>query len=279
MADLRIHLLLETATVAVRDVVCEGLHRQPGDERSASANRLVIPYRGAFVCHIRGEEAVAESGQVLLFNRAENYRVSHPLAGGHASVDLLVEEDLLREICPKPLLAQSDPLRFAPYRLRIDPRAQALSALVRHSLHQGTAEVLEVESLALALAQRALGPRTTRAPRATASRQRLVDRVKLLITSDLSRRWTLSDIAGNLACSPVYLTQVFQQVEGVPLYRYQLRLRLARALDLLAQYDDISALSFELGFSSHSHFSAAFQHTYGRSPSEFRQFLLNRQSQ
>ncbi len=36
----------------------------------------------------------------------------------------------------------------------------------------------------------------------------------------------------------MYLTQAFQQVEGIPLYRYQLQLRLARALDLLDQYDD-----------------------------------------
>ena len=43
--------------------------------------------------------------------------------------------------------------------------------------------------------------------------------------------------------SPVYLTQVFKQVEGLPLYGYQMRLRLARALDLLAQYDDLTALS------------------------------------
>src|SRR5262249_21197905 len=76
--------------------------------------------------------------------------------------------------------------------------------------------------------------------------------------------------------SPVYLTQVFQQVEGVPLYRYQLRLRLARALDLLAQYDDLTSLSLELGFSSHSHFSAAFRQAYGYSPSEFRQSALRR---
>lgn len=276
MSGHSVHLLLKTATVAVRDVVCEGSQRGLSAERSASATRLVIPYRGAFVRHMRDEEAVAESGQVLLFNRAEVYRVSHPLSGGHANVDLLVSEELLREMCPKPLLVQSAPLRFSQYRLRIDPRAQALSALVRHSLHQGTAELLEAESLALALAQRALGPRTTRAPRATVSRQRLVDRTKLLITSDLSRRWTLGDIATVVGCSPVYLTQVFQQVEGVPLYRYQLQLRLARALDLLPQYEDISALSLELGFSSHSHFSAAFQQTYGRSPSEFRQFLLHR---
>ena len=69
----------------------------------------------------------------------------------------------------------------------------------------------------------------------------------------------------------MYLTQVFQQVEGVPLYRYQLRLRLARALDLLAQYDDLTSLSLDLGFYSHSHFSTAFAKAYGRSPSTFRQ--------
>jgi AraC-like DNA-binding protein len=74
----------------------------------------------------------------------------------------------------------------------------------------------------------------------------------------------------------VYLTQVFQQVEGLPLYRYQLNLRLARALDLLAGHDDLTTLGLELGFSSHSHFTAAFQRTYGRSPSEFRHVALDR---
>jgi len=86
----------------------------------------------------------------------------------------------------------------------------------------------------------------------------------------------LAEIAAEVRCSPVYLTQVFQQVEGLPLYRYQLRLRLARALDLLAQYDDLTRLSLELGFSSHSHFSAAFREAYGRTPSEFRHSALHR---
>jgi AraC-like DNA-binding protein len=102
-------------------------------------------------------------------------------------------------------------------------------------------------------------------------RQRLADRAKLVLVSDLARRWTLADIAKEVGGSPVYLTQVFQQVEGLPLYRYQLRLRLARALTLLAQCDDLTALGLDLGFSSHSHFSAAFREAYGRTPSEFRQ--------
>jgi AraC family transcriptional regulator len=103
-----------------------------------------------------------------------------------------------------------------------------------------------------------------------------VDRAKVVLASDLARRWTLAEIAAEVRGSPVYLTQIFQRVEGVPLYRYQLRLRLARALDLLAQYDDLTRLSLDLGFSSHSHFSAAFREAYGRSPSEFRQAALHR---
>jgi len=48
-------------------------------------------------------------------------------------------------------------------------------------------------------------------------------------------------------------------------------LRLARALDQVTRYDDLSALAADLGFSSHSHFTAAFRQAYGRSPTEFKQ--------
>jgi AraC-like DNA-binding protein len=71
---------------------------------------------------------------------------------------------------------------------------------------------------------------------------------------------------------------VFQQVEGMPLYRYQLRLRLARALDVLPRYDDLTTLSLDLGFSSHSHFSSAFRQTYGRTPREFQGLIRRRLS-
>jgi AraC-like DNA-binding protein len=154
--------------------------------------------------------------------------------------------------------------------LGIDARAQVLVGVLRHALRQGSIEALEAESLALTLASRSLGPRTARTPGATRARQRLVDRAKLLLASDLGRRWTLADIAREVGGSAVYLTQAFRQVEGMPLYRYQLQLRLARALDLLASDIDLSSLAQDLGFSSHSHFAAAFRQAYGRSPSEFR---------
>jgi len=277
MPEFNDQTLLETPSITVRDVYCSCGRRHKGEEECAGVTQFVFPYRGTYVRFLGSDEAVAEANQVLFFNAAEGYRVSHPVEGDDASLVLVVEDALLRELAPKALLRDGATLAFRRQRLRIDPRAQALVAMLRHSLRRGIAEPLEAESLALTLVQRALMPRTTHAAGASIGRQRLADRAKLVLASDLARRWKLAEVAAEVGCSPVYLTQVFQQVEGLPLYRYQLRLRLARALDLLAQYDDLTALSLDLGFSSHSHFSAAFRETYGRSPSQFRESALNRQ--
>jgi AraC-like DNA-binding protein len=270
------HSLLCSSTVQLWDVCCDGSRAEESAEECVPATQLVFPYRGAYVRRVGQDQAVAEANQVLFFNAAEGYRVSHPVRGGDASLALVISEQVIRELAPRSLLHDGAAPAFRRQRLRIDARAQSLVALLRHSLHHKIAEPLEAESLALTLVHRSLGPRTTHAAGASVGRQKLVDRVKLLLASDVARRWTLAEIAAHVRGSPVYLTQVFQQVEGIPLYRYQLRLRLAHALDLLPQYDDLTALSLDLGFSSHSHFSAAFRAAYGRSPSEFRDAAVRR---
>ena len=275
--DLSIKLLVETPTVSLRDVVCRGECRHKSAEECARSTYFVFPYRGAYVRHLGSEDAVAEPNQVLFFNKDESYRVSHPVSGGDACLSLSIDEPWLSELVPRDHVRAGAALSFRRQRLRIDARAQALVALLRHGLQRGgIAEALEAETLVLTLVRRALGERTSHAASATAGRQKLVDRAKLILTSDLCRRWTLAEIAAEVGVSPVYLTQVFQQVEGMPLYRYQLRLRLARALDLLPRYDDITTLSLDLGFSSHSHFTSAFRQTYGRTPREFQGLIRER---
>jgi len=273
--EFAVYSLLNSSTVTIRETYCQGSCRNPSAEECTASTQLVFPYRGAYVRHLGHDQAVAEANQVLFFNAGEAYRVSHPVPGGDASLTLVIGEPQLRELAPATLWREGATLKFRLQRLRVDARAQALVALLRHSLRHKLTEPLEAEGLALTLVRRALGPRSSHAVGASAGRQRLVDRIKLVLASDLARRWTLSEIAAEVRGSPVYLTQVFQQVEGLPLYRYQLRLRLARALDLIAQYEDLSALALELGFSSHSHFSAAFRAAYGRSPSAFRRSALH----
>jgi AraC-like DNA-binding protein len=274
LPEVTVQTLLTTPAITVRDVCCRGECRHESVEECANATELVFPYRGVYARRLGRDQAIAEANQVLFFNADEGYRISHPVSGGDACLSLAIDEDVLRELAPPGLLHDGPRLAFRHHRLRIDPGAQALVALVRHSLRGGAIEPLEAESLALTLVRRALGPRTTHVAGASAGRQKLADRAKLVLSSDPARRWTLAEIAAEVGGSPVYLTQVFQQVEGLPLYRYQMRLRLARALDLLPGCEDLTALGLELGFSSHSHFSAAFRETYGRSPSAFRQAAL-----
>lgn len=276
MTELAVERLLDTDTVSLWDVVCRGDCRHKSAEECPEATHLVFTYRGAYVRHLGSDEAVAEANQVLFFNRGESYRVSHPVKGGDACISLTVSEPLLQELVPKIHIREGATLAFQRQRLRIDARAQALAALLRHSLRHKVAETLEAEVLLMTLVRRALGERTSHTARASNGRQKLVDRAKLVLSSDLGRRWTLAQIAAEVGVSPVYLTQVFQQVEGLPLYRYQLRLRLARALDLLGRYDDLTTLSMELGFSSHSHFSSAFRQAYGRTPREFQRLVQQR---
>jgi AraC-like DNA-binding protein len=273
MAELSIQLLLNTETVGIRDIACNGECRHRSAEECSHATYMVFPYRGVYVRHVGRNDAVAEANQVLFFNAGESYRISHPVGGGDACLSLSIGESLLRELAPKERVHEGGVLAFRRQRLRIDPRAQALVALLRHSLNRNTAETLEAETLALTLVRRAIGERTSHAAGASAGRQKLVDRAKLALSSDMARRWTLAEIATEVGVSPVYLTQVFQQVEAMPLYRYHLRLRLARALDLLGQCDDLNTLGMDLGFSSHSHFSSAFRQAYGRTPAEFRRSL------
>jgi AraC family transcriptional regulator len=274
--EFKVYSLFRSPTVTIQDTECQGSCASMSGEEWTATTQLIFPYRGVYVRHVGHEQVVAEANQVLFFNAGEGYRVSHPVSGGDGSLTLVVDESLLRELTPSDHLHRSSGVRFRRLRLRIDARTQALVALLRHSLHRDVAGPLEAEILALTLVRRSLGPRSSHAAGASIGRQKLVDRAKLVISSDLAQRRTLAEIAAEVRVSPVYLTQVFQQVEGLPLYQYQLRLRLARALELFAVYDDLTTLALDLGFSSHSHFSAAFRQVYGTSPSQFKRSAFSR---
>jgi AraC family transcriptional regulator len=270
MVEINSHPLMATDTVAVWDVLCSGTCRQKSAEECISATHLVFPYRGVYVRHLDQVETVAEANQVMFFNEHEPYRVSHPVGGGDASLSIRIDEAILLELMPADYFRTKDRALFNRSRMRIDAHAQLLAALVRHRLSRGMTETLEAEDLILSLVSRALGKRTSYAASGSVGRQKLVDRAKLVLSSNLGRRWTLAEIGGAVGVSPVYLTQVFRQVEGLPLYRYQLQLRLARALDLLDDCSDLTGLALDLGFSSYSHFSTAFKQAYGLTPLAFQ---------
>ncbi|WP_197499645.1 AraC family transcriptional regulator [Mycobacterium sp. 1245852.3] len=263
--------LLRTATVAAWDVQCPGLCRVKADEEMVQATRLVFPYRGVFVSWVGAKSHVADSNQMLVLNADEPYQVSHPVAGGDATLAVAVDPATWLEVVPSEDRLPRERPALNRSIMQIDARTQALAARLRQRLSRGSVGYLESEALALQLARHALtGSPVHPAGARVRQRQRMAERVKLLLSADPWRRWTLADISREVNVTPVYLTDAFRKAEGIPLYRYHLRLRLAIALTVVAESDDLAALAVDLGFYSHSHFSSAFKKTFGCSPSDFK---------
>ena len=67
-----------------------------------------------------------------------------------------------------------------------------------------------------------------------------------------------------------HLCRIFKRHTGQTIHGYRNQLRLRKSLDLLGDTDDILRLALALGYSGHSHFTAAFHRLFGMTPSAFR---------
>jgi len=96
------------------------------------------------------------------------------------------------------------------------------------------------------------------------------DRVETVVEAlkkDLAHPPTLEAIAREAACSPFYLSRTFSKEMGqtIPQYLRQLRMEKAAAL-LRSGSFNVTEAALEVGYSSLSHFSAAFHQTFGCCP-------------
>ncbi|HET9473737.1 MAG TPA: hypothetical protein VFO82_07575, partial [Steroidobacteraceae bacterium] len=73
--EFTVSSLLETALVNVRAVSCRGTCRHRSGVECASHTHLVFPFRGVYLRHVGGDQAVADANHVLFFNKEEGYQV------------------------------------------------------------------------------------------------------------------------------------------------------------------------------------------------------------
>ncbi|WP_345776240.1 AraC family transcriptional regulator [Luteimonas salinisoli] len=257
----------------VHDVHCRACRgRHAGADEWVPDTRIVIAYRGTFLYRAGRRASLADPNRALAFNAGEEYGIDHPAEHGDSCLSIRFAPGRLREIAGDGAGGAAQGDRLLRPAWPVDARSQWLAARLRAS--GSPADPLRAEELALALARRILRPEAAPGRRRTGpGRQRLIERTRLLLQEDPGRRWTLGDLATEVGASPVYLTQCFGQVEGIPLYRYQTHLRLARALEQLPRADDLAALALAHGFSGHSQFTAAFRRAYGLTPSAARAAL------
>ena len=256
----------------VEKVRCRAVQPRTSWDGYSPEFQVCLPYRGLFVWHVEGEDVVCDSNRVLFVSGSQPFRLRE-LAG--EAVELI--------ITPSPVLL-ADLLHVAPTRLASHPlfrglhrpadlRMQLLRGRFLHRASSGAWDDLAVEELLVATLRGALQAEAPHKP--SLSTSRLIRRTKEFVEAHLSERFLLGDVAHAVGASPAYLTDAFRRFEGVPLHKYTLQSRLARALVELPHADDLTTLALDLGFSSHSHFSAAFRRAFGSPPSEFRRSTRN----
>lgn len=238
-------------------LVAEELVAQPelAPRGDIVGRKLVITLGGAFEFRVGRSVTWVDSSRLLFAYPGESYVDRHVLAGtGHRSLILTPEDEALDELWGTHA--------YRTGRVRAcSLRTQMLAQLLRRA-----GEPLAAEELGIAILEECVAD----GRRVGSIDQRCVRRAKAVLHDCPDGRVSLSKIASDLGVTSIYLTQCFKRSEGMPLYRYQTLLRLSRALDRLPERDDITDLAFELGFSSHSHFTAVFRNELGTTPSRYR---------
>lgn len=226
--------------------------------------QFAIPVFGAMQWRIASNVSFVDQNTGLFVRAGEEFSEIPPIEGiGHTGLIVTPSAAFLDEVC-------ASRKRLLPDVFRSDTRPASIQAqLCAHLIVcQGmTMPRLAIEELSIIFVEELLAADEPRSPSAT---RRMIDRVKEMLHSLDCEPVTLTEIAKEVGVSPVYLTQAFKKWEGVPLYRYQSRLRLNRALAELPFTESLTDLALSLGYSSHSHFTAAFRDAFGITPSEFR---------
>ena len=255
----------------------ENLHRKGGRHNTTLEGfctdyQVCFPYQGIFVWHVEGEDVVGDPNQIIFVRGGERYRVSGPVAGGYAELIISPDVEVLSEIaCVNGNALFEHPL-FRRRHWRASPSLQILRSRFLHWANRSDGiDGLEADESVIALLRAAVQDGRPRDVWCGAATARLIRRTKEFLEAALSHHLRLEDVGRAVGASPAYLTDVFSKVEGVSLHQYLMRLRLSYALVELPHADDLTMLALETGFSSHSHFSAAFRRAFGCTPSQFRQ--------
>jgi AraC family transcriptional regulator len=276
VAESRIRLL-DLSVARVDNVRRDGARHDKTAEDFCAEYQVCFPYRGVFVWHVGNDDIVGDPNQVVFVRGGESYRISGPVSGGYAELIVAPHINVLSEIARVNRNELFDHPLFRRRYWRASPSLQSFRVCFLHWA-SGTPDIdcLEAEESVVALLRAALhigGPRVVPCGPTTA---RLVRRTKEFLEAELSNRILLTDVGRAVGASPAYLTDVFRRVEGTSLHQYLTQLRLARALLEVPHTDDLTMLALETGFSSHSHFSAAFRRAFGCTPSQFRQTTRSR---
>jgi len=264
-------LRFSSDVAAVGSFRCPASHPLFRDSGPIGNPLFVFPRSVVAIRHDGGKSFVSDPNIVPLYNRNQTYsrgKVSDVDASDWYAV---ADDVLLDAIAAYDPHIQDRPDR--PFRLT-HVRADLALYFEQRQLFERIphAEPLEIEETILALLDRILRQMYGRLREETPNRamHERVEAARFTIASDISRNFTLRDLAKRAGYSPFALCRAFHAIAGMTATEYRQSLRLRLALERLRGREELTAIALDLGYSSHSHFTMAFRRAFGMTPSAFR---------
>ena len=238
----------------------------------------VFPRTSVLIEQAGHRPVVADPNVTVLYNEGQVYsrRKLSPRGdqcdffafGDHTVADVLGPDDPVMQDGGRPFMHTHE---------RVQPDTYlAQRRIVNHLQAYPEPDPLVVEEAALSVLGRVLGAGTRVAePHGTGARQRqvnLVEAARARLSCHYARTLTLRQVTHGLGCSEYHLCRIFRLITGTTLVTYRNHLRLRASLErLLERHVDLTELALDLGYSSHSHFTASFRASFGLSPSRYRE--------
>ncbi len=255
-------LLFRSDIVAVGRFRCPASHQLFRDSGPCSHHTFVFPRSVTAIRFDDGHAFVGSPASVVFYNQHQLYTRSK-ISDVDASDWFTLADDQLAE------LLSTDDLR-RPFKIA-EATLDAATFLRQRQLfdaldQEEKPDALDVEESVLHILRRIVP-----APRGADVADDAVEEARAILARNYSRPFSLGELSHAVGLSPFRLCRAFRARTGQTLTRYRHDLRLRLALDRLRDPAvDLTDLSLDLGYASHSHFTARFRRHFGIVPSAVR---------
>lgn len=274
-------MLFESPLVKLAKFRATPTHPGFRDSGPTRQHCFVFPRTSVRIRHAGEKPFVASPNVVTLYNSGQVYEREMVTQEGDRCEWFTVEPEVLAEVlAAHDPSVREDPER--PFRLPFvpgEPKTYLLQRLVvRHVTEAGRVDPLFVEETVLrvldqvaASAARFQGMAPGPGPERGAGAAEVVDAMREILARRFREPLSLAELGRCSGYSVFHLSRVFREKSGVTLHAWQCRLRLLTALERVAEPGtELGEVAVELGYSSHSHLTAAFRSAFGVTPSAFR---------
>jgi AraC-like DNA-binding protein len=267
-----------TPLITVGEFQCSVSHPRFEDSGRIRQDCFVFPRLAVTIEHEHEAAFVANTTVITFYNEGQSYRRAPISAEGDRcdwfGVTRELALDIVTSIAPSAADRPGGPFSWsrgpADAQVCFDERD-----FIRRLQSGGAIDDAAIEERIVwwlaALARASCRDAEPRSGPLTRRTRHAVHDVERMLSRHWCESWALADLARGTGLSVFHLCRAFRRVTGRTIHEYREALRLRAALDVLQSGGrPVTEIALDAGFSSHSHFTAAFHRAFGRTPSVAR---------